>query len=454
MKSTKRLLSIAFLGLAAVVGATTYRGRVLTMRRQAAASVPLPAAPVVPDSQALSAQEASLRWAASAHPADHHARWELVNFYMQNGQSGKAAAQLDAITRQGSQSSAESLSLANVRLLLKQYPQAAAMYRKTIQRLPKNVEAWQGLATALFRQQRFLEAMRTARQAARLAPNDPGTHLVLASSALAYGMQFGNRLTHRDALVSAHTEFQNLTKILPDSADVYFQLGRVDIVLQHPDDAIPALSRSLELTPTPDGYQQLAVAEKDISDTAAALRSVEEGLAHFPDDAALHDLHGQLLQSDARPGAADQALAEFQEAIRLAPSDERFRERAGVALLRGGRLPEARAVFAEAVRLDPNQVFPYQQLAVIYTRLGDVSLARTAEKIANAMAFNGQQLRQIQALTLVHPQSVPLRLILADRYRDLKMTAAARDEYLLVQQLDPGNVRARKSLAALERTPS
>ena len=454
MQPTQRLPAIALLGAVAVFGAAAYRGHVLAMRRQAVAAAPIAATPMLTNPRMSPDQEASLRATVKAHPSNHNARWELVNFYMEAGQARQAATQLDVLTRLGSQSSAESLALANVRLLLKQYPQAEAMYRNTVRQQPGRTEAWQGLATTLFRQQHYLEAMQTARRALTLAPNDPGTHLVLGSSALAYGLQFGNNHTHHEALDLARAEFQNLTKSLPDSADVYFQLGRADIMLQRPAEAILALRRSLELTATADGYRQLATAEKDTSDTAAARSAVEEGLAHFPNDATLHDLRGQLLQTDAGPSAADQALAEFRKAAALQSTNPYFRQREGAALLRAGRLAEARQAFEAAARLGPELTFPYQQLAVVYTRLGDPTRARAADKVAAGMAFNSQQLKQIQALTLVHPDSVPLRLILADRYRDLKMTAAARDEYLLVQQLDPGNVRARKGLAAIKSAPS
>ena len=55
------------------------------------------------------------------------------------------------------------------------------------------------------------------------------------------------------------------------------------------------------------------------------------------------------------------------------------------------------------------------------------------------MTSNEQQLKQIQELSQRHPQDVNLHLILADRYRTMKMYGPSRDEYFAVLRLDPKN---------------
>lgn len=392
-----------------------------------------------------------MRAAEAARPRDRTTHWALANFYMEARQSLKAAAQLDLITRLGPSGPGEALALGNLRLLLRQYPQAEAAYRVAARRRADDVQAWQGLSTALYAQSRYWEAMQAAQRAVRLRPDDSGGRFLLASALLEYGAQFSNVTTQHRTLAQARGGFQQLCASLPDSADVYDRLGKACLLLQDWNGAVAALRRAAALSPRPETYGRLAQAEKGASDTAAARVTLEQGLARFPGDADLHDLHGLLLQSGAQPGAAGQDLAEFQKAAALRPGEEKYLEHEGAALVRSGRLPEAREVFVNAARLDPARPFPAQQLAVVYTRLGDAHQARLADQTAATLVFNGQQLHQIEFLSGVHPDSVPLRLILADRYRALGRTGAARDEYLQAGRLAPGSERVRRGLAALQK---
>lgn len=453
MQTTQRLPALALLGLVAVVGATASREHVLSLRQARAqastaqASVPPP--PVPPDPAALRSVE-KMRAAAAAHPDDRSARWALANFYMEAKQLPQAAAQLDVITRLGPSSPGEALALANLRLLLQQFPQAEAMYRLATRRQPGSAQAWQGLSTALYEQSRYWEATQAAQRAVQVSPGDAGSRFLLASATLEYGAQFSNLTTQHRALAQARDGFQKLSTVMPDNADVYDRLGKACLLLQDWKGAATSLRRALTLSPRPATYARLAQAEKGASDTTAARDALEQGLAHYPDDADLHDLHGLLLQSGAQPGAAGQDLAEFQKAVALRPEDERYLEHEGAALVRAGRLPDARTAFVSAARLDPARPFPYQQLAVIYTRLGDAQRARQADQAAAALVFDAQQLHQIEFLSGVHPESVPLRLILADRYLALGKRGAARDEYLQAGRLDPGNRRVQRGLASLK----
>lgn len=449
----KRLAVILVLGALAGVSAVAYRSHILTLRRQAEARSAATMASPVPggqDAAKWAATEAHLRAAVAAHPGDRDARWALANFYGQAGNAPQAGAQLDALTRLGPRSPAERLTLGNLRLLLSQYAQAEAMYRSVLKIQPRSEQAWQGLATALSEQRRFFEARQAAQQAVRIRPEDPGGRLLLASITLQHAKQFSNFAAQHQELVQARREFLRLTQIMPQNSEVYIRLGTACLLLQDWDTALSSLRHALALTPRPDVYLQLARAERGTSDTAAALNTVSQGLSRFPQDADLHDLRGQLLLSSAQAGAADQALKEFQQALSLRPRDEILLEHVGGALLRAGRLREAQSDFETAASLDPQRAFPVQQLAVIYTRLGDVSRARQADRAAAALIANARQLDQIQILSAVHPDAVPLKLVLADRYRTLGKAGLARDEYLQALDLDPGNVRARQGLAALK----
>jgi Flp pilus assembly protein TadD len=69
-----------------------------------------------------------------------------------------------------------------------------------------------------------------------------------------------------------------------------------------------------------------------------------------PSDAETHYRLARLLLENERAG---DAVAEFEEAVRLAPADADMRNDFGIALATAGRVDDARLQFREALRLSP-----------------------------------------------------------------------------------------------------
>ena len=452
MQKTNKLPFIIALGLIIIVGAGAYRLHSLALSPRPPIVAPAPSLPTSlppPVTAAALAQEETLRTAVAAHPNALDPHWALVAFYGQTGQAGKAAKELDTIDRLNPKDAANRMALGNTRMLLKQYASAEADYRQVIARTPKSDTAWRGLAAALYHQKHFFEAEQAARKAVALAPANIGGHLILASSALEYVLQFPNSGSRGNDLALAQSEFQHVVKVIPNNAHVYYELGRTAYGLEQADRAVKNFQRSLQIDPQQDIYWDVAQTYLKKSDRATAQKITEEGLSRFPNDAGLHDLRGTLLQTGTLPDADAQALTEFQKAVQIAPNSPSFQSHLGTAYVRTGNIPAAQTAFEAAVRLDPNRSFNYQQLAGIYTRQGDPHRASQAAQISKAMIFNSQQLEQLQALLAAHPENITLHLVLADRYRTLHLDGPARDEYMLVQQSMPRNARAQKGLAAL-----
>ena len=66
------------------------------------------------------------------------------------------------------------------------------------------------------------------------------------------------------------------------------------------------------------------------------------------------------------------------------------------------------------------------------------------------MVYNEQQLRRMEELSMSEPDNLNLQLELGDRYKNLKMSSAAREKFLVALQLEPGNKRAQVGLKALD----
>lgn len=452
MQKTYTLPLIATLGVLVIGGAAAYRQHMLALRPRPPFAAPVQSVsqppPPPPLSAAVQAQEAPLRAAVAANPKAFAPRWNLVAYYGNTGQTGKAAEQVDAIDRLNPQDAPSRMALGNTRMLLHQPRRAESDYRRVIARLPRSAPAWQGLATTLVQQRRYFEAKQSAQKAVALAPANAGGHLILASAALEYALQFPSSIARGADLALAQSEYKRVLQILPGNAHVYFEMGRAAYGLEDADASAKDFSRSLQLDPQQNIYWEAAQAYIKKNDRVTAQKLAEEGLRRYPSDSSLHDLRGTLLQTGTAPDADAQALAEFQKAALLAPGDASSQSHLGTAYLKTGNMAAAQTAFEAALRLDSSRPFDLQQLAGIYTRQGDPARASQAARQAKGMIFNSQQMQQIQSLLVVHPDSIPLHLVLADRYRDLGIAGPARDEYLLVQRLDPGNVRAHMALAA------
>lgn len=398
---------------------------------------------------------ARLKAAIAAAPNDVQARWTLADAYQKTNQIPLAAPQLEAIVRLQPGNEAAALALANVLLALKDYPGAEKMYRLVSERWPKTPDGWMGLAAVLYQDQRYSEAAQAANHAVTLDPSDASNQYVLATSLLEDAMQFPNPQARGGEILQARALLLKLVKEMPQEGDIYYRLGRAYMGIRNTSESIKNLQKAAQMLPDrQDIAIELANALIGAGNRPAARRVVTAAIQRHPDSAALYSLMGKLLQESGAPGSDQQALAAFSKAAKINPADPSILERLGVSLLRNKKINEARLAFEKAARVYPNRAFSYQQLAAIYTRLGHPREATRAAKAAREMVFNDQQLKQIQNLSLVHPEAVALHIVLADRYRALGLMGAARDEYLDVLQIDPHNAHAIKALATFGKAIS
>ena len=89
--------------------------------------------------------------------------------------------------------------------------------------------------------------------------------------------------------------------------------------------------------------------------------------------AALDNLGNHYLSR----GIIDQALAQYQMAIRTQPRFAQAHNNLGSLYLRMGRVPDALSAYGEAIRIDPDFAEAHYNVGTLYTRLG-----RTAEALA------------------------------------------------------------------------
>src|SRR5579871_1702251 len=449
MNLQKRLYWILGVGILGLIGAWQVR-HMLPPRHQAAAT---PA----PDPKEIAAKQelVRLRNAVIAAPTAAQPRWDLIDYYNRYGLSDKAGEQIVALIQLDPKDKKARIALANALLGKNEYLKADEAYRDVVDLDPNSIEALQGLAATLIKEHRYMEANSVAQRALKLNKDDVNTHVLLATSYLEYALQFPDPTSHANELNYARIELEDLTKALPDKGELFYLLGRACVGLHAQDGAVHALERAHALMPDhTDAARLLAIAYRAAHNDTAALNLVQQMIARKPDYAPFYDLWGQIYQDSGASDAPQKVLVAYKHAAELAPNDIFFHERLGKAYYQAGDLQSARTTFEKVTQLNPNRSFAFQQLAVIYTRLNQPQLASEAARIAKQATFNEQQLTQIQELSKKHPESVNLHLLLAERYRDLKLPGPARDEYLNVLRLDPKNSKVPKDLVQVLQASS
>jgi len=81
---------------------------------------------------------------------------------------------------------------------------------------------------------------------------------------------------------------------------------------------------------------------------------------------------GQILLLEQKP---EQALAQYAEAVRLAPSDVETRRQLGLLLQQQGKPEQALREFSAILELQPGQPGPHYELAVALARIGQTGEA-------------------------------------------------------------------------------
>jgi tetratricopeptide (TPR) repeat protein len=443
--SNRRFLLLGILGLAAVSVAWGIRANILAKRRVQADLAAQQRSLI----QQGAMQIADMRKAVAMNPGNLQAHQALAALYQRYNMPDLFLGEIETLARLEPRDQTVQLTLASTYGALKKWPQAIERYLAIVKAWPDSAPGWQGLSVTFYSLKQYQRAMWAAQHALHLQPDDPRNRFGMAASSIEWAIQSSRMGLHSEVIDSAQQELTKLLPEWPDKAGIHFLLGRAYTALNKMDLAVQHLEEANRLQPdSPDIAYGLGHLYLRQQRRAEGRKVVERALTAYPDNADLVELLGQLWQDSGEPGADAQTLVRFEQAARLASKNPAFQERLGSATLRANNIAQARLAFETAIRLDPNRPYPYQQLAVIYTRLGDKPRAAKIAEAAREMEFNAQQLKHLQSLVFTHPKNVALHLALADRYRDLGLRSMAQDEYLEAKQLDPKNAHADKELKA------
>ncbi len=395
---------------------------------------------------------AQLRAAIAKNPKDVPARWALAGELQKFRLLKEALPELMEITKLDPKSPDAVIAVANTELALGRLNAAEQSYRRITQTSPKNIEGWQGLAATLYQLRRFRDAGSTGRQALVLDPKDRGSQIIVASSALEFAMENPNEDEIRAPLQIARALYTMLAKEDPENGQNQYQLGLSIFLLHDKKGCLPHLQKAVELLPdranVAADYGQILISNGKYAEARTFLK---QAIARKPKIPAFYYLLAESYQYESDPHSLQEAIQNGKKAVELAPNNTSYWDRLGSACLKALNFEEARVAFEKSLLLNQNRSYPYQQLAGIYTRMGDPKRASVAAKMATRMTANDETMRHLESLSAQYPGAVNLILVRADRYRDLKMWGPARDLYDQALKLDPKSVAAQRAIDAIDK---
>jgi tetratricopeptide (TPR) repeat protein len=155
-------------------------------------------------------------------------------------------------------------------------------------------------------------------------------------------------------------------------------------------------------------------------------------LARYPESFLAHHNLGDLLEP--LPGRLDDAIEEYQAAVRIAPDFEKSRCNLGHALLQAGRLPEAVSELQIALRIKPNYAQAHNNLGSAW--------AQIPGRLPDAIT-------EFQAALRTDPDFAEAHFNLGNAYAQIPRLPDAVTEFQAAIWIDPGDVAAHTNLGGV-----
>ena len=257
-----------------------------------------------------------------------------------------AQTPVTAAVMQEFQQASESMRLGNL-------DQAGDGFAAIVKQAPTFAEAFLNLGLVREEQGRHEEAIADFQKALQLKPRLRGANLFLGIAEY--------RTNKLDASVAA---LRKETTSSPKDANAWMWLGIVALEKGDGDEAVQALDQAAKLSPdNVDILYHRGRAHLYVSQGSYARM--------FKADPKSWRVRQVLAQANAEAERHLDALAEYQEAIRLAPNQPGLHEELGSEFRNAGKPQEAETAFLRELEIDPFNVLARYKLGVLAIEKGD-----------------------------------------------------------------------------------
>jgi tetratricopeptide (TPR) repeat protein len=231
--------------------------------------------------------------------------------------------------------------------------EAGSGFAAVTKQSPGFAEAYFNLGLVRQQQGRFEDAIPSFQKALTLQPKLHGANLFLGITEF--------RLNHLDQAAAA---VQKETVTYPKDANAWMWLGVIRLAQDRAEEAADALDRADKLKPN----------DQDIlyhRGRAHLLVSKDSYAEMFKIDPHSWRVHRVLAQANAEADRHVDAIAEYEAAIKLAPTQPGLHEELGSEYRNANKIPEAEAAFQRELEIDPQNVLARYKLGAIAVEQGD-----------------------------------------------------------------------------------
>ena len=288
-------------------------------------------------------------------------------------------------------------------------PQAIACYQESLLFNPDYIQAHNNLGAALTQLGKNDEAIKHFETALRIEPDFSEAHYN-------YGVAL-EELGRNDEAIS---QYDLALRFKPDSYNPHYRMGLILMRLGKIPQAIAQFNEALTIQPDhADAHNQLALAFVQQGDLQDAIAQWSQAAQIQPDPEAEFNW-GYALE---KLGKNDEAIARYEESMRLNPDFFQPHFNLGRLLMSLARYPQAITQFDESVRIRPNSAPAHDDLALALCQAGQAREAITQWKLAlriNPNLPDAQNGLAWLLATLSSPDGDPPRAVaLAQRACDL-----------------------------------
>ncbi len=414
---------------------------------------------------------------------------------------------------------------------LRKHDSAAAVnsLQNALRNDPNNAVAHYQLGVAYEQQHDLARAESEWREAVRIRPELTDAQRSLAALELQRGDVDGLLLTAQQIITAqpysqdgfllkgiaeiarqkysdAQHDAEQALQRAPQSPAPYVQLGNVQLAQKHHAEAEKFYQQALDKDPSsPEGLSGLMNTYFALKEFDKAVAAARAQIAKSPNSSNFYDLLGTALfngkkdlpgaeealrkavdldknNTDAleklgkvqvQEGAADKAIALYQQSIKDNPRDVRFYILTGELYEAKQNFDQAKAMYQQALAIQPDQPLASNNLAYVILETGGnvdvaLSMAQTARRgmpdSANAADTLGwayyqkgvyqsaiSQFQEALRLSEKHgePDDATIHLHLGLAYQKANQNALARQQLEKAVKLSPNNAGAKKALSEL-----
>lgn len=345
------------------------------------------------------------------NPNDGDARSLEASFLLDKGDAARAITELQSVVTRSPDNFVARYQLGRANLALNNYEQARQSFQKAIELRPDYILARLALSQLLVSRGDYDAAFKEAADILKLEPANRYAQLIQSAALLGQ-----KKFADSRALLVAMLQKQ------PNSPDVLFQMGVVDLAEGKYKDASDSFKRTYELNPQ-NSRGLMGVVETDMAenrpdeaiktleaeaakspnrlDVTLALGNTEVRVGHYDtalgyfqkvlngldkNSKARGDLYMRIGETYRRKGDLAQAANALEQARQFLPNNTVILSTLAVVLDQAGRFNEATKVYQATLKLDPNNAISLNNLAFLMAEHGgDLNMALTMAQRAKQL---------------------------------------------------------------------